>query len=432
MMVMKEIRVLIFPAGTEIALEIYRSLKYTKFVKIYGATSVDCHAQFLFENLFENVPYVKDPNFVASFNEIITKYKIDFIYPAHDDVCLELSRLQDKLKCKVITSDFTTMNICRSKIKTYDYFKNEHFIPKTFDFPENVTNFPIFIKPDIGQGSFGVEVIKTKEQLMLKDNINTYVLSEYLTGPEYTIDCFTDKDGKLAFVNMRTRERIRTGISVRSKCVEISPDVYNIALQINEKLSFKGAWFFQLKKDSGGEYKLLEVAARIAGTSCLTRNLGVNLPLLTLYLFMGINVELTSNSDKSLVVDRAFINRFKSELEYKYVYVDFDDTFYVGNKINPELLFFLYQCINKRKTIILLTKHTNDIFKDLKKYKISSYIFDDVIQIQKDDEKYKYIKHSDAIFIDDSFSERKKIRDKTGVNVYDLDMVESLIDWRQC
>jgi hypothetical protein len=40
------------------------------------------------------------------------------------------------------------------------------------------------------------------------------------------------------------------------------------------------------------------------------------------------------------------------------------------------------------------------------------------------------MKEKNAIFIDDSFAERKKVHDVLGIPVYDVDMVESLIDWR--
>ncbi len=35
-----------------------------------------------------------------------------------------------------------------------------------------------------------------------------------------------------------------------------------------------------------------------------------------------------------------------------------------------------------------------------------------------------------SIFIDDSFSERKKVFEKTDIPVFDLDSIECLIDWR--
>ena len=54
-------KVLVFPAGTEIAFEIHNALKYSKIVELYGVSSVSCHAEFLFKNYIEGVPFPGDP-----------------------------------------------------------------------------------------------------------------------------------------------------------------------------------------------------------------------------------------------------------------------------------------------------------------------------------------------------------------------------------
>ena len=83
--------VLVFPAGTDIALEIHDALKFSKFVRLFGATSVACHAEFVFENCVDGVPFVDDPALIDSLNEVIDKYKIDYVYPAHDSALLTLT-----------------------------------------------------------------------------------------------------------------------------------------------------------------------------------------------------------------------------------------------------------------------------------------------------------------------------------------------------
>ena len=60
---------------------------------------------------------------------------------------------------------------------------------------------------------------------------------------------------------------------------------------------------------------------------------------------------------------------------------------------------------------------------------ISTALFSDVIRLDRADDKTRFIKpHS--IFIDDSFAERKRVKEACGIPVFDLDMVESLLDWR--
>jgi len=55
-------------------------------------------------------------------------------------------------------------------------------------------------------------------------------------------------------------------------------------------------------------------------------------------------------------------------------------------------------------------------------------VFDELIQIGRDDHKHSYVKHKDAIFIDDSFRERKMVHDNCGIPVFDCHMIEALLE----
>ena len=423
--------VLIFPAGTEIAFEIFNALKYSKFVKLFGGTSADDHSEFVFENLIKGFPYVDEKGFLDYLNKAIDEYKIDCVYPAHDSVSVFLSDNAQFIHAQVIIADKETTNICRSKKKTYEYLAGEDFVPLFYNSIKDISSFPVFVKPDIGQGSNGARIVKSKDELIATIKLDpNLIICEYLSGPEYTVDCFTDKNGKLLVTHIRERQRIRSGISVRSQKIPTDPIVDKIAHVINSKFNFLGAWFFQLKKDFNGIYKLLEISPRIPGTMGLSRNLGINFPMLTLFTFWGYDVAITDNG-YDILLDRAFYSAYKINLTFDNVYVDFDDSLIVDGKVNDDLIRFLYQCSNKNIHIHLLSKHSTDIFADLLKFKISKELFDSITVIPVDAEKHNYIKEKKAIFIDDSFSERKKVQDALGISVFDLDMVESLIDWRK-
>ncbi len=423
--------ILIFPAGTEIAFEIQNSLKYSKFVILYGGTSASDHAEFTYERLIDGFPYVDDDGFLDYLNKVIDENKIECVYPAHDSVCLFFSEHIEEIHAQVIITDAYTTGICRSKQRTYEFFSGESFIPKNFESPDEVTEYPVFVKPAVGQGSVGARKVDDRKELLrvLQENGNGMVICEYLPGMEYTVDCFTDGDGKLLLCRQRNRERIKTGISVRTRSMNTDDAVRTIAETLNDKLSFKGAWFFQVKKKSNGEYRLMEVSPRIPGTSGLYRNCGINLPMLTLFTFWGYPVSIIEN-DYDIVLDRAFYSAFRIDFEYDYVYLDYDDTLTLGDKVNADAMRFLYQARNAGKKIILLSKHATDLHVDLKKADISEELFDKIIVLRKDEDKSDYITEKKAIFIDDSFAERKRIKEKCGIPVFDVDMIESLIDWR--
>ena len=164
------------------------------------------------------------------------------------------------------------------------------------------------------------------------------------------------------------------------------------------------------------------------GTMGATRNRGANLPLLTLYNFWGYDVDLVINDNQELV-DRAFISRFQTDLRYSRVYVDFDDTLVLGDKVNTQLIAFLYQARNEGKELYLLTRHACDVREDLRRFGIAESLFDAIYWVRGEDTKIAYIQ-PDSLFIDDSFAERKRVKEACGIPVFDLDMVESLLNWK--
>lgn len=424
-------KVAIFPAGTEIGLEIHRALKYSTHLEVYGFTSLSDHSEYVYKNYFNEIPFYTDFNFIKMINNHIDKHNIDFIFPAHDDVQLFLTENAEMINATIITADIDTVRICRSKNKTYQFFNSEDFLPKVYKDVQSIQEFPVFVKPDIGQGARGAKVIKNLGELenSIHEN-NEIVICEYLPGEEYTIDCFTDFNGNLRSINLRNRKRIKTGISVNSELLPMDNEVLRIANIINNKLSFNGAWFFQLKRDINNHYKLLEIAPRVSGTMGLSRNVGINFSLLSIFNKMNVPVSIIEN-EFNIEVDRAFISRYKTSIKYDTVYLDFDDTLILDEKVNNFLMMFVYQALNQGKKIILISKHIFNINETLKKYKISPDIFNEIIIIPKNDEKSKYLLNKDSIFIDDSFDERLKISQSTGIPVFDCSEVEGLIDWRE-
>lgn len=421
--------VAIFPAGSEIGLEIHNSLKYSTFCEVLGLSSGESHADYVYKRIINDLPNIKTDSFLEKLNFIIEENKIDFIYPALDDVQLFLMENSKHIKANIISSDLFTVSICRSKKKTYQFFQNHSFIPTVYEDSNSIEKYPVFIKPDIGQGSQGAMLIKSKEELVFqKRNNENIVICEYLEGEEYTIDCFSI-DKILMDINIRNRRRIRNGISVSSEILEKNENVLKIAEIINDALNFKGAWFFQIKKDKNNKFKLLEIAPRIAGTMGLTRNTGSNYALMTVHIFAGNKIRLLKNN-YNIRVDRALTSRFFLDYDYNNVYVDLDDTIIIKNCINSFLMMFLYQCKNKNKRIILITKHEINPLDTLKKYYISADLFNSIIWLNKEQDKKDFINSKKSIFIDDSFSERISVLTALSIPVFDCSEVESLMDWR--
>ena len=112
-------------------------------------------------------------------------------------------------------------------------------------------------------------------------------------------------------------------------------------------------------------------------------------------------------------------------MKFNHIYIDLDDTIIVDGKVNFDLVAVIYKFINQGKKIHLITKHKFDVNLTLLKYRIKE-LFDTIIHLQPEDSKADYIKHSDSIFIDDSFAERKEVFVKLNLKVFSVDQTQFL------
>ena len=419
------INILIFPAGEINSIELHDALSTCVNVRVWGASSIDRHGGYVFENYVSGLPMINAPEFFDTFNKLLADKNIDVIFPTHDTVATFFANNADKINARLICADARTSTICRDKELTYREFSGCDFLPKVYD---KIETYPVFIKPKQGQGAVGAKLINSAKDIPDVE-LNEYVICEYLPGVEYTVDCLTDKDGKLCFVSPRSRRRLMAGVSVAGQTEELTPELEHIATEINNRMKFLGLWWFQVKQDVNGKWKLMEISTRCAGTMALTRARGVNLPLLSVYTAMGYDISVSPNA-YHVQMDSSLIRRYKIDYEYDTVYFDFDDTLTLRGKINLRAIWFLYQCKNYGKKIVLLTKHEHELFDTMAHYCISPKLFDEIVHILPSESKADYIAPERAIFVDNAYAERASVRTKHNMPVFDVDGLDTLMDWR--
>jgi len=427
---MKPLNVLVFPGGTEIGLEINRALRECKEVRLFSAgQTISNHAPFVYRHHFE-LPSIHEAGWIAALNQILEVEQIEFIFPAYDDIILALASHAEQINARIVTSPLETCRLCRSKLKTYQSLAELLPVPRIFERIKDVEQYPVFVKPDIGQGSQGAVLVHTEAQLgsLIDDYAaaeKRLLVMEYLPGAEYTVDCFSHRSQGLLYASGRERVRTKSGISMASRAV--SDSIFQeYAHIISQHISLYGAWFFQLKQDVSGHFRLLEVAPRIAGTMALNRVKGVNFPLLSLYEAMNLPLKIMTHSI-DVEIDRALINRYRHNYSFDVLYIDFDDMLIVKDVVNLDAIRLVYQCINQGKRVILLTRHHGDLLATLRRFHLSS-VFDEIIHVETNQQKADFIREERAIFVDDSFRERELVSQQCGIPTFDSSMIEMLFD----
>lgn len=426
----KHWNVLVFPGGMENGIEIYNSLKYCKEISLFSASSPVPNQAFYLYRENAVVRDVREDGWIDDLNRVIERNAIDLVYPANSFIIDALNAKRRELGAPALLPEPEILERTRSKKKTIECLKDSLPVPQTYASAGEIRAFPVFAKPDNGYGAQGT-VLLEKEEDARKIDFSSCVVQEFLPGREYTVDCFSDRDGRLLFSSGRERSRIRMATSMHAEKVgdELDALFADYARKILSRIKIQGAWFFQMKEDVSGVLKLLEIDVRIAGTMCYDRCKGVNFPLLSIYQFFGLPVSLSINT-ADLSLDRCLRNRYILHFDYDRVYVDLDDTLIFRGRINTDLIRFLYQCRNNGVKIILLSKNTEkDREAYLRRYRISE-LFDEKIWLEESAVKAAYIIPEKSIYIDDSFSQRKEAADKLGIPTFDASMIECLSDER--
>lgn len=264
---------------------------------------------------FCQIPFASDPNFIKDLLKICEKNKIKVVLPL---VTLELfklskaKRLFEERGIAIIVSDQNTLSKLNDKGLLYKHLeKNNIELPK-FELIENKNqlldaihkigypDIPVVMKPRISNGSRGVRIIDNKidrydllfnkkpnsiyitlEELIsvIKDKpIPPIIISEYLPGKEITIDAILNND-KTEEIIIRTREKMRSGISVKGNFIEnkyIEDYIRNI---LSTFKGLDGPIGFQLKESNLEKFLLLECNPRLQGSSVSAMGIGINIPV---------------------------------------------------------------------------------------------------------------------------------------------------------
>lgn len=419
---MRKINVLVFPCGAENSLEIKNSLTNSIHVNLIGASSVDDIGRLYYENYISDIPNIASKDFDRKFKIIIKKHNIDMVFATHDSVIEYLS--QKDFGTYIVNGNKESTKICRSKKLTYQLFINKKWIPRTYNKINDDICYPVICKPDAGQGAQDIFKCNNKSELIDSFNkVNNPVIVEYLPNEELTVDCFTDRHKNLLWVQPRTREKVKAGISMKSSFTLLSKEIKKIANDININIIMRGPWFFQIKKDSFGAWKLLEISSRVAGTMVAQRAKGINLPLMTVQDFMEKDLT-TIQYDFVNGVHRAIFTKIDINIEFNKIYLDYDDTLIIRNNVSPLVISFVYKMLGLKKEIYLITRHDGNIIKSLESYCINKNLFKEIIHIKNNEPKSKFIDKKKSIFIDNHFLERKEVFDSIKIPVFDVDFLE--------
>lgn len=242
----------------------------------------DAPALFFADKKYK-IPRIGDSEYISSIIDICNHEKIDLIVPTIDTELLILSQEKDtiekKTSAKVLISSENVIKICRDKINTQKFFEENGFgVPKqiqTEDIKNGNIQFPIFIKPLDGSSSINTFKVNNFNELnFFNEYIEKPIIQEYMTGEEYTVDCFLDFAGNIITIVPRRRIATRSGEISKGRIVK-DREIINDITKLLKKINPVGQITIQCMKTLEG-IKYIEINPRFGGGAPMSIKAGAD------------------------------------------------------------------------------------------------------------------------------------------------------------
>jgi carbamoyl-phosphate synthase large subunit len=299
--------ILITSPNNHVLVNTVYSLREAFYCKLIGLDKVknNLSKHLLDHSILFN--YSSEEEFVNKVKEICQEYSIDAIIPHHLKERLILIKKSSDINVPILSSSYTSIQFAENKINfaqacndlgipvpeqyVVNNFKDLKRYAKVLGYPEK----KFIVKPVISKGGRGFRIVndyldlksvfysdkENNNQITMKglieilgDSFPDLIVSEYLPGKEYTMDCLREKDFFVAIPRLRIETKM--GLTSYGK-LEENKQLIEWSEKIAEKVGLTSIFGFQFKEDENGILKILECNPRIQGTMIMATLAGANL-----------------------------------------------------------------------------------------------------------------------------------------------------------
>lgn len=267
-------KVLVTGIGGVVGQGILRNIRSMKRdIAIIGVNIVKVSAgNHLCDRVYE-VPYAYDERYIPTMQDLVLKEKVDLIIPSTDYEAYYLSTVRKAFPCPIACSPPEITQMCLDKYLNYQQF-HQYGIPFAASYlPSNYTGGfeKCVVKPREGRGSRNI-FVNPPQPTAFDD---TYMVQEYLEGPEITTTAYVNKSGNLHGLITFLRE-LEQGNTAKCEVIfDYDRELTKLVEQILNHFHFSGSFNIQSRVTERGIVPF-EVNCRISGTNSVRSQFGFN------------------------------------------------------------------------------------------------------------------------------------------------------------
>lgn len=328
-----DIRILVTGAGAPGFRGTVHSLVHNpdnKKVKVIGTDIREHVAGRYIADAFYVVPPPESQDYVERMLDICLIEHVDVVLP---QTTREVSVLSSSIErflnsgISMAVAPHKSLRLANSKLEILEIFKVLDLPYPDFRIAESECDlvahaeelgYPdcrVIVKPPVSNGMRGFRIL-TEERMSAERFLNEkprnteitlkelcailegadpwpkLLVTEYLPGPEYSVDAFIGVKEQVAIP--RLRKVIRSGITFESR-VEIREELIHSTLLAGHHLGLQYAFGFQYKLDAKGTPKVLECNPRVQGTMVASTLAGVNVIWMAIMEALGNTISSVPN-----------------------------------------------------------------------------------------------------------------------------------------
>jgi carbamoyl-phosphate synthase large subunit len=261
------------------------------------------------------VPRIADPGYVPALAALVREHDVRLLVPLNDLDHPVLSRAREKLEpTLVLLPDADVCDRMSDKLEAHRFFAERGIASPRSWAPENPpgdARYPLLVKARQGFGSRHIYRADDPEQLdfFLRYTTVPSFVQERCRGEEFSIDVFSDMDGRCLNAIPRTMLLSKGGESIKGASIQ-DRELIEYGRDVAETVGIKGPANIQCFREPDGSLPVTDVNTRFGGGFPLPLAAGSRYPELALALARGESPEPRLGEFEEGV----FMTRFFSEV----------------------------------------------------------------------------------------------------------------------
>jgi carbamoyl-phosphate synthase large subunit len=212
-------------------------------------------------------PRIDDPGYVPALAEACAAHDVGAVIPLTD---LDIEVLAQARADGILPAFVPDAEIARA---TYDKYETHHLLlghglpsPPTVLPGEQPDSYPVMVKPRRGSGARSIHLAHDAEEA---DFFVRYVkeptmVQRAMDGPEFSIDCLSDLDGRCLNAIPRTMLESRGGESIKGAAIA-DAELIDLGRRVVEALGVRGPCTVQAFRDREIGLGITDVNTRFGG-----------------------------------------------------------------------------------------------------------------------------------------------------------------------